>query len=131
MRLTILAFLALAACTSPLTRVGPSLTDEERAYSLVWEGTYAMERESRPPTTWVPDCLNPPPRMECVISNVEPDGDIEITWMEGRLGAPRISNTPWPEALGAWRTYLLTGRRGNGDADLVRAAREALGQAGL
>jgi hypothetical protein len=134
---TTLALVALVACNAaPLVveqpaRVGPSSHEEERAYSLVWEGTFAMERESRPSTTWIADCANPSPRLECVIGYLAPDGDITITWREGRGGAPRISGTPWIEMLGGWRTYLLTGRRGEPDAELARRARDVLGAAGL
>jgi hypothetical protein len=126
------AFAAVTGCgASGLERIGPALGDEDLAYRLVWEGAYGMERESRPPTQWIPDCLNPAPRAECVIADLDPDGSLSVSWMDSRLGSPRIGNTPWPEMLGSWRTYLLTGKRGDADADLTKAARIALAQAGL
>jgi hypothetical protein len=127
-----LALVFAVGCTAPLERlIGPSFEAEERAYRAVWEGAYGMERESRPPTSWVADCANPEPRSECIIADLSPDGDVTIVWREGRQGAPRISGTFWPELLASWRVVLLTGRRGDPDADLVRSAREALGREGL
>jgi hypothetical protein len=119
-------------CGGPLERLtGPSYADEERAYQLVWEGAYGMERESRPPTVWLDECANPEPRTECIIADLSPAGEVSIVWREGRQGPPRITGTFWPEMLANWRTVLLTGRRGEPDGEMVKAAREALGREGL
>jgi hypothetical protein len=134
MRYFLAVFVALCGgcSTAPLERVtGPSYADEERAYRITWEQTFGMERESRPPTVWLDECANPEPRTECIIADLSPDGEVSIVWREGRQGAPRITGTPWVHMLAAWREVLLTGRRGEPDGELVKAAREALGRVGL
>lgn len=123
----------VAGCGSA---VGPSQQDDERAYAVVWEGAFGMERESRP----VLDYWWPPGECSkdlgggahlaipgaCVESTVDaPSGHMRIVWRGS------FSASDWSYALAEWREYLMTGEMPEPSQGVVAEGNAALRDNGM
>lgn len=108
---------------------GPSPTDQELAFHLVWEGVYDMEPASRPTVTWYFDCV--PDRLhviatpECWIEQATPANGVELEW----LGS--FSSSDFSKGLDEWHGYLMNGKFVEWDLAAVARSQSALESAGL
>lgn len=109
MRYIVIASMALAAGCSAGIPNDPT----ESALAVAWEGTYQMERDSRPRVVWFDDACRTDTGVDqreqhatvfaadCIVAVVGNDGLMQLK----RAAAPSASQ--FPHALGLWRQWLL------------------------